>query len=82
MINGKKGQTWSTLVAAIIAVVVLLTVILYFTGAFKSATGPIDVTVKAIECKGYCSSKDKTSFDKNGCEEVLAKAGADKCTFA
>ena len=77
--NNRKGaMSIEIIIGIILAVVVLLTVLLFFTGAFEKATEPIGGTLSAIECKGYCQAENKEAFDRNNCGYVLAKLG-DTC---
>ena len=72
--NGKRGEiTMSTIIGVILAVIVLLTVVLYFTGAFKRSTGPVDTTLSVVECQLKCQSKDSAAF--GDCANVLRQVG-------
>lgn len=73
----KKGMTFEQIVLFILAIVVLLTVIVYFTGTFKSLQSPIDKVVATIECKQACGSGNSADYATKGCEAVLSKAFAD-----
>ena len=83
LIRNKKGAiSIEMIIAIIIAVVVLLVVVSYFIRTFGRSTAPVDTTLKAIECEGYCQAKNQASYNDNKCSEALAKVGKEPCKFA
>ncbi len=76
----KKGMTFEQIVLFILAIVVLLTVIVYFTGTFRNLQTPVNTVIGSIECKQICAVDDaahQASYAAKGCEAILGKTFAD-----
>ena len=76
----KKGMTFEQIVLFILAIVVLLTVIVYFTGTFKSLQTPVNTVVDSITCNQICSIDDaahQADYTAKNCAAVLGKTFAE-----
>jgi len=75
MKRDKRGElTYAEIIGFIIAVVVLILVIAYFTGTFKRVQGPVNFTLgeveKGIQCTQLCSAKSITEFCNLKCTDA------------
>ena len=83
LINNKKGAiSIEMIIYIILAVIVLLVAVSYFVKTFGKSTEPVDLTLKVIECEGYCQAKNQAAYNTNQCSEALAKVGKEACKFA
>ena len=78
MNKNKKGAiSFEQIVLFIMAIVVLVLVVVYFTGTFKRLQGPVNATIseieKGVDCKNACDSGDSNKYSNLGCSAVLSK---------
>ena len=78
MNRSKKGAiSFEQIVLFILAIVVLVLVVVYFTGTFKRLQGPVNDTIsvieKGLECSKACDAGDSTKYANLGCSTVLNK---------
>lgn len=80
MKRGKKGAiSFEQIVMFILAIVVLVLIVSYFTGTFKRLQTPVNFTIgeveKGIECVRACSDKagGLTKYVELGCQALTGK---------
>ena len=69
----KKGMTFEQIVLFILAIVVLLLVVSYFTGTFKNLQKPVDLVIGKIECTQLCADAKSADYSAKGCEAILGQ---------
>jgi hypothetical protein len=91
MVKNKKGQGLSLnfLIVAILAVIALVIVALYFTGGLEkmfskqkdiSALSTQELALAESVCKTACSVKSQTAYDAPKFSDAVKKAGFSKCS--
>ena len=74
MKSDKRGElTYTQIIGFIIAVIVLVLVVTYFTGTFQRVQSPVNFTLgtveHGIECKKFCDNNDRTGYFNAACEK-------------
>lgn len=79
--NRKGAISFEQIVLFILAIVVLVLVVMYFTGTFARLQVPVNETISGveagIECSKACSDGDSTKYANLNCQQVLGKSFAD-----
>jgi len=75
MRNDKRGAiSFEQIILFILAIVVLIVVVAFFTGTFEKIRKPVDIATgeieKGIECSQLCGNKDYPAYCSNECYKI------------
>ncbi len=81
MKGNKKGAiSFEQIVLFILAIVVLVLVIAYFTGTFQRLQTPVNFTIgeveRGIECQKACNENSESRYTQLNCESLTQKTFA------
>lgn len=75
MKSDKRGAiSFEQIIMFILAIVVLIVVVAFFTGTFEKIRQPVDIATgeigKGIECSQLCGSNDYSEFCSKKCYDI------------
>ena len=73
----KKGQTFEQIILFILALLVLVLVVMFFTGTFGKLQSFTNVAGGKVECASLCAAGNQTGYTVSGCDATLGKSFAD-----